>query len=244
MCSSTYPLPSALRVPGSAGSEVDRDEGDASPAFGGAGFPSLSDFGTASPSSTEGSPRRPPKRARQARNEPRDFVSPPAFVPPASVVGQTFAPAASSVDATPNADAPNASLAETPISLKTPHETPHVAPPVPPGTPSASSAPSVAAVAALAAKELEVDARRAFETPAPAPFARLARAAQVGRDHERRTLGGRRVEPPDADEALERELDPGFLRPVTFPGVAGTNVVYGVGSALRALAVNIARPGG
>jgi hypothetical protein len=96
----------------------------------------------------------------------------------------------------------------------------------------------------LAAKELEVDARRAFETPAPAPFARLARAAQVGRDHERRTLGGRRVEPPDADEALERELDPGNLRPVTFPGEAGTNVVYGVGSALRALAVNIARPGG
>jgi hypothetical protein len=31
---------------------------------------------------------------------------------------------------------------------------------------------------------------------------------------------------------------------VTFPGEAGTNVVYGVGSALRALAVNIARPGG
>jgi hypothetical protein len=156
------------------------------------------------------------------------------------VVGQTFAPSASSVDATPNADAPNASLAETPISL----ETPHVAPPVPPGTPSASFVPSVAAVAALAAKELKVDARRAFETPAPAPFARLARAAQVGRDHERRTLGGRRVEPPDADEALERELDPGNFRPVTFPGVAGTNVVYGVGSALRALAVNIARPGG
>lgn len=240
MCVSTQPLPSTLRVPGSAGSEVDRDEGDASPPFGGAGFPSLSDFGTASPSSTEGSPRRPPKRARQARNEPHDFVSPPAFVSPASVVGQTFAPAASSVDATPNADAPNASLAESPRSL----ETPHTAPPVWPGTPSASFAPSVAAVAALAAKELEVDARRAFETPAPAPFARLARAAQVGRDHERRTLGGRRAEPTDADEALERQLDTRKFRPVTFPGVAGTNVIYGASSALRALTVNIARPGG
>jgi hypothetical protein len=162
------------------------------------------------------------------------------------VVGQTFAPSASSVDATPNADAPNASLAETPISLKTPHETPHVAPPVPPGTPSASSAPSVAAVAALAAKELEVDARRAFETPAPAPFARLARAAQVGRYHERRRLGGRRVEPPDACQTLtfERELDTPKFRPVTLPGVAGSNVIRGVGSALSALAVNIARPGG
>jgi hypothetical protein len=107
-----------------------------------------------------------------------------------------------------------------------------------------SAAPSVAAVAALAAREVEIDAPRAFETPAPAPFARLARAAQVGRYHERRRLGGRRVEPPDACQTFERELDTPKFRPVTLPGVAGSNVILGVGSALNALAVNIARPGG
>jgi hypothetical protein len=162
-------------------------------------------------------------------------VSPSALISANPAVGETFASAASSVDATPNADAQNASLAETPRSLGTPQ----AAPPVQPGTPSVSAASSVAAVAALAAREVEIDAPRAFETPAPAPFARLARAAQVGRDHERRRLGGRRVEPPDACQTFEPKF-----RPVTLPGVAGSNVIRGVGSALSALAVNIARPGG
>jgi hypothetical protein len=226
MCFSTPgEIPSALRVPGSAESEVDRDEGSASPDFGvaGAGLPSLLDFGTPSSRATESSPRRPPKRAQQARNEPHGFVSPSALISSTPAVGETFASAASSVDATPNADAQNASLAETP---------------------SVSAAPSVAAVAALAAREVEIDAPRAFETPAPAPFARLARAAQVGRYHERRRLGGRRVEPPDACQTFERELDTPKFRPVTLPGVAGSNVIRGVGSALNALAVSIARPGG
>ena len=243
MCFSTPgEIPSALRVPGSAESEVDRDEGSASPDFGvaGAGLPSLLDFGTPSSCATESSPRRPPERARQARNEPHGFVSPSALISSNPAVGETFASAASSVDATPNADAQNASLAETPRSLGTPQ----AAPPVQPGTPSVSAASSVAAVAALAAREVEIDAPRAFETPAPAPFARLARAAQVGRYHERRRLGGRRVEPPDACQTFERELDTPKFRPVTLPGVAGSNVIRGVGSALRALAVNIARPGG
>ena len=241
MCFSTPgEIPSALRVPGSAESEVDRDEGSASPDFGVAGADFGSDFGTPSSCATESSPRRPPKRAQQARNEPHGFVSPSALISSTPAVGETFASAASSVDATPNADAQNASLAETPRSLGTPQ----AAPPVQPGTPSVSAAPSVAAVAALAAREFEIDAPRAFETPAPAPFARLARAAQVGRYHERRRLGGRRVEPPDARQTFERELDAPKIRPVTLPGVAGSNVIRGVGSALNALAVNIARPGG
>ena len=222
-----------LRVPGSAGSEVDRDEGCASPAFGvsGAGFPSLPDFGTPFSRAAEGSSRR----AQQARNEPHGFVPPSATV---SDVGEAFEPAASSVDATPNADAQNAALAETPRSLGTPR----AAPPVQPDTPSVSVAPNVAAVAALAAKELESDAPRAFETPAPAPFALRARAAEIGRYHERRRLGGRRVETPDACQSFERELDTPAFRPVTLPGVAGSNVIAGADSALRALATHIARP--
>ena len=231
-----------LPVPDSAGSEIDLDEASASPAFevSGVGFPSLSDFGTPFSWAAEGSSRR----AQQARNEPRGSVPRSVLVqhPSTTVlaVDETFAPAASSVDATLNADAQNAASAETPASLETPRD----APPVQPGTPSVSVAPSVAAVAALPAKELEVDAPRAFETPAPAPFARLARAAQVGRYHERRRVGGRRVEPPDACQSFERELDTPAFRPVTFPGVASSNVITGTDSALRALAVHVARPAG
>jgi hypothetical protein len=182
------------------------------------------------------------KRARRAWFEPNVSASIPVFASPTSVVDENLATAASSVDATLNADEEN----ETPVENHETSrrvETPLVSPSVQPVTPSVSATPSVAAVGASAARE--INAARALETPPPAPFAQLARAAQVGRDHDRRTRGGRFVENPTAWTAtVERELDASKSRTAKLPQLATMNVICGAGSALRALAENIAKPSG